>query len=155
MIFDTLLRPEATTRMSRRPNLVIAVLTMSSQLASELGRLAMISALPPSATHSAATFLSSSVLLAASTTCAPAPASTLAASAPKAPEAPVTIAVLPRISNKASGFLRKSSNMGGVLGSVHQSIPVGVRASLRRRGNGDQHGDDIVAAIDDLAVFVG
>ena len=82
-----------------------------SQFASELGRSATLSTLAPSASHSAATFFSSSALPAASTTLAPAPASTLAASAPNAPEAPVTIAVLPRTSNSEAGFFRKSSDM--------------------------------------------
>src|SRR5229473_1070113 len=68
--------------------------------------------LPPSAWHSAATFLSSSSRLAASATLAPAPASTLAASEPNAPDAPVTIAVLPRMSNREAGFFRKSSDIG-------------------------------------------
>src|SRR5262249_47027621 len=71
-------------------------------------------------------------------------ASTLAASAPNAPEAPVTIAVLPRMSNSESGFLKKSSGMMGMTPS----------ASLRRRRHGDQHGDHVVAAVDDLAALV-
>src|SRR5277367_6309506 len=84
---------------------------MSSQLASELGRLATISVLPPSSLQASATFCSSAALLADSTTLALAPASTLAASAPNAPDAPVTIAVLPRTSNSESGFFKKSSDM--------------------------------------------
>ena len=88
-----------------------AALTIFSQFSSEFGRSAMISVLPPSSSHSAATFFSSSCLLAASTTLAPAPAKVLAASAPKAPDAPVMTAVLPLTSNKASGFFRKSSDM--------------------------------------------
>jgi hypothetical protein len=67
--------------------------------------------LPPSSAHSAATFFSSSCLLPASTTLAPAPAKVLAASAPNAPDAPVTTAVLPFTSNKASGFFRKASDI--------------------------------------------
>src|SRR5260370_37846614 len=85
---------------------------MASQFASELGRLATISALPPSCVQASATFFSSAALLAHSTTLAPAPASTLAASAPNAPDAPVTIAFLPRTSNSESGYFRKSSDMG-------------------------------------------
>src|SRR6266446_4284406 len=116
MIFDTLLRPEATTRMSSRPNAITAAATIVSQFSAELGRFATIAVtivlLPPSAWHSAATFLSSSSRLAASATLAPAPASTLAASEPNAPDAPVTIAVLPRMSNREAGFFRKSSDMG-------------------------------------------
>src|ERR1700761_4198715 len=99
--------------MSTRPNVSTAAFTIASQLASELGRLAMISDLPPSAVQASATFFSSAALLAESTTLAPAPARTLAASAPNAPDAPVTIAVLPRTSNNDSGFFRKSSD--GVL----------------------------------------
>src|SRR5262249_55273571 len=158
-----------TTRMSRRPNFATAAATISSQLASELGRLATISVLPPSASHSAATFLSSSILLAASTTLAPAPASTFAASAPNAPDGPVTIAVLPLMSNREAGFFRKSSNMGGSLlfpprlrggqggvlftaklcpchphpASLRSASPEdgkGEGRSLRRRGHRHQHG---------------
>src|SRR5262245_11714929 len=110
-ILETLLRPEATTRMSTRPNLSTAALTTLSQFSSELGRTAMISVLAPSFSHSAATFFSSSALLAARTTLAPAPARVFAASAPKAPDAPATIAVLPLISNNDSGFLRNDSDI--------------------------------------------
>src|SRR5262249_17506585 len=56
----------------------------------------------------------------------------------------VTIAVLPRMSNSESGFLKKSSGMMGMTPS----------ASLRRRRHGDQHGDHVVAAVDDLAALV-
>ena len=55
-----------------------AALTILSQFSSELGRSATISVLAPSFSHSAATFFSSSCLLAASTTLAPAPASVFA-----------------------------------------------------------------------------
>ena len=44
-IFDTLFWPDATTRMSTRPNRSTAASTIASQLASELGRLATISTL--------------------------------------------------------------------------------------------------------------
>src|SRR5262249_32908262 len=111
-IFDTLLRLEATTRMSSRPNAATAAATMASQLASELGRLATIAVLPPSSAHAAATCLSSSSLLAASTTLEPAPASTVAAGEPNAPDAPVTMAILPRMSNRETGLFRISSDMG-------------------------------------------
>src|SRR5258708_21332719 len=115
-IFAILLRPEATTRMSSRPKAVAAAATIASQFSAELGRFATIAVtivlLPPSAWHSAATFLSSSSRLAASTTLAPAPASTLAASEPNAPDAPVTMAVLPLMSNREAGFFKKSSDMG-------------------------------------------
>src|SRR5215472_5939824 len=157
---------------------------MASQLASELGRLATTSVLPPSASHSAATFLSSSALLAASTTLPPAPASTLAASAPKAPDAPVTIAVLPLMSNSAVGFFRKSSDMGFPCFSVRVfgkagaggwgwtrarsriPHPAALRAATLpedgegevtslRRGHRHEHRHDVIAAVDDLALFVG
>src|SRR6516164_3583843 len=101
--------------MSTRPKRSTAPLTMASQFASDLGRLATISTFPPSTVQASATFFSSAVLPAESTTLAPAPASTLAASAPNAPEAPVTIAVLPRTSNSDSGFFRKSSDMVSTL----------------------------------------
>src|SRR5262249_34422422 len=110
-ILDTLFCPDATTRMSTRPNVLTAASTMASQFASELGRLATVATLPPSCSQAAATFFSSAALLAQSTTLAPAPASTFAASAPKAPVAPVMIAVLPRMSNRERGFFRKSSDM--------------------------------------------
>src|SRR5262249_22383982 len=84
---------------------------MALHFASELGRVATTSVLPPKSSQAVATFLSSAALLAQSTTLAPAPASTLAASAPNAPVAPVIMAVLPRTSNRESGFLRKSSDM--------------------------------------------
>ena len=112
MIFATLFSPEATTRMSTRPNFATAAATIASQSSSLRGRRATISVLPPSASHSAATFFNSSARLAASTVLAPAPASTFAASEPNAPVAPVITAVLPRTSNSASGFLRNSSDMG-------------------------------------------
>ena len=76
------------------------------------------STLAPSFSHSAATCLSASSPPAASTRLQPAPASTFEASAPNAPDAPVTIAVLPRMSNSESGFLRKSSDMGCSLDSA-------------------------------------
>src|SRR5262249_11810356 len=69
--------------------------------------------------HSAATFLSSSALLAASTTLAPAPASVFAASAPKAPDAPVMMAVLPLMSNSGRGLFRNASDMGPSRVLVH------------------------------------
>src|ERR1700745_3798787 len=158
-IFDTLFCPDATTRMSMRPKVLTAASTMASQFASELGRLATVATLPPSCSQAAATFFSSAALLAQSTTLAPAPASTFAANAPVAP---VTIAVLPRMSNRESGFFRKSSDMtydpcacsvpplsacgGGKLSTV--------LASLLRSRHRDQHGHDLVAAIDYLGVFV-
>ena len=49
-----------------------------------------------------------------STTLAPAPASTFAASAPNAPDAPVTIAVLPWTSNSESGFFEEVFGHGRV-----------------------------------------
>ena len=101
--------------MSTRPNFSTAAATILSQLASELGRTAMLATLAPSASHSAATFFSSSARPAAITTLAPAPASTFADSAPNAPDAPVTIAVLPLMSNRECGFFRKSSDMMHVL----------------------------------------
>src|SRR5262245_13821784 len=185
-ILETLFWPDATTRMSTRPNVFTAASTMASQFASELGRLATISTLPLSFSHSAAIFLSSSALLAQITTFAPAPASTFAASAPNAPVAPVTIAVLPWISNRESGFFRTSSDMGllalartsirhpevraylgeprrgdGPDSARHSSRPAKTRApqddgrrSFHRR-DGDRDGADFVAAVDDLAAFIG
>src|SRR5262245_43719226 len=84
-IFDPLFCPDATTRISTRPNVLTAASTIASQFASELGRLATVAALPPSCSQAVATFFSSAALLAQSTTLAPAPASTFAASAPNAP----------------------------------------------------------------------
>src|SRR6266480_4289046 len=149
--------------MSTRPNFLTPVSTIASQLVSEFGRFATASTFPPSFVHSPAIFLSSSALPPQITTLAPAPASTFAASAPKAPVAPVTIAVLPRISNSESGFLRKSSDMTDALSlRRHPSRRAQERAHLRmtdhlsflRRRHRDQHGDDIVATVDDLPGFV-
>src|SRR5262249_41562020 len=67
--------------MSTRPNFLTAASTIASQFASELGRFATLSTLPPSFSHSAATFFNSAALLAQSTTLAPAAASTFAAGA--------------------------------------------------------------------------
>ncbi len=130
-IFCTLLRPEATTRMSMLPNLSSAALTILSQFSSDVGRSAITAALPPSFSHSAATFFSSSCLLAASTTLAPAPARIFADSAPKAPDAPVIMAVLPLMSNRPSGFFRNSSDM---VPSPFFYVPLPVW-----RGEGDAH----------------
>src|SRR5215471_2497653 len=148
-ILETLLRPEATTRMSTRPNLWTADLTTFSQFSSELGRNAMISVLAPSFSHSAATFFSSSALLAARTTLAPAPARVFAASAPKAPDAPAMIAVLPLISNKDSGFLRNDS---GIISSRYFDGPKG--PSLWRVCDCDHDRAHFIATVDDLARFV-
>src|SRR5262249_29981584 len=52
----------------------------------------------------------------------PAPASTCAASAPNAPVAPVTIAVLPLTSNNDSGFFRKSSGISYSSVSRHPEV---------------------------------
>src|SRR5215813_4287845 len=145
MIFDTLLRPDATTRMSTRPNLSTAAFTILWQFSSELGRSAMISALAPSFSHSAATFLSSSALLAASTTLAPAPASVFAASAPKAPDAPVMMAVLPLMSNSARGLFRNASDM----------VPSqACRPSLGWIGYRHHDRAHLVAAVDDFTRFI-
>src|SRR5215467_12515977 len=176
MIFDTLLRPDATTRMSTRPNLSTAAFTILSQFSSELGRSAIISALAPSFSHSAATFLSSSALLAASTTLAPAPASVFAASAPKAPDAPVMMAVLPLMSNSARGLFRNASDMVPSRILVHgRACPGHLRfacsvaakswmpeqvqarrlcASLGRIGHRHHDRAHFVAAIDDLTRFI-
>ena len=59
-----------------------------------------------------------------------------AATAPKAPEAPVTIATLPLTENSASG-----------------SVGAPSRLCSGRIGNDDQHLADIVVAVDDLAHF--
>ena len=91
---------------------------MASQLASELGRLATTSALPPSAAHSAAIFFSPSALFAAMTTLAPAAAKVFAAIAPNAPVAPVTIALLPRTSNSDSRIFQE------IFGHDDSDLPV-------------------------------
>src|SRR3974390_1139313 len=98
--------------MSTPPNAFTAASTIFWQFSSEFGRRVMLAVFAPNASPSAAAFFNSSGLLAAGATLAPAPASALAASAPKAPEAPVTIAVLPRISKRERGFFRKDSDMG-------------------------------------------
>src|SRR3954470_4286066 len=88
-----------------------AALTMVAQFSSELGRLATMWTLPPSASHSAESFFRPAALLAQMTTLAPAPASVLAAIAPNAPVAPVMTAVLPLTLNSESGSFRKSSDI--------------------------------------------
>src|SRR5690242_14639800 len=103
--------PEASTRMSTAPKRCTAAATILSQCAAELGRKLRLSTLAPSFSHSAATFLSASAPPAARTRLQPAPARTCAASAPKAPVAPVTIAVLPLTSNSDNGFFRTSSGI--------------------------------------------
>src|SRR6202171_5449479 len=127
MIFCTLLMPEASTTMSTPPNRFTAASTILSQFAAELGRMLTVSALAPSSSQSPATFFSASAPPAASTTLQPAPDSTCAASAPNAPVAPVTIAVLPLTSNRESGFFRKSS---GMVYSPFLSIPPPERGRL-------------------------
>ena len=111
-IFDTLFWPDATTRMSTRPNFLTAASTIASQLASELGRIG------DGLDLGAERLAFGGDLLELVRACRPrsrhwrrrrrAP---LPASAPNAPDAPVTIAVLPRMSNRESGFFRKSSDM--------------------------------------------
>src|SRR5436853_2269107 len=103
--------PEASTTMSTPPKRCTAAATILSQCAAELGRKLTLSTLAPRFSHSAATLFRASVPPAAMTRLQPAPASTCAASAPNAPVAPVTIAVLPRTSNSDSGFFRTSSDM--------------------------------------------
>ncbi len=120
--------------MSSRPNLSTAAFTILSQFSSELGRSAITAVLAPSASQSAATFLSASSLLAASTTLAPAPAKVFAASAPKAPLAPVMMAVLPLTSNSDSGFFRNSSDIVVLLGHFRH-------ASVRAKASIDGYGD--------------
>src|SRR5262249_19545199 len=134
--------------MSIRPNFSTAAATILSQLASELGRSAMLATLPPSFSHSSTTFLSSSARPAASTTLPPATASTFADNAPNAPDAPVTIAVLPLMSNSDCGFFRKSSDM-----AASRNLGLRPALSLHRRDR-DQDRTDLVTAVDDLAHLI-
>src|SRR5580700_1050043 len=113
--------PEASTRMSTPPKRFTAASTILSQFAAELGRMLTVSTLAPRFSQSAATFFSASAPPAASTTLQPAPESTCAASAPNAPVAPVTMAILPLTSNRESGFFRKSSDM--VISQRHGLFP--------------------------------
>src|SRR5215813_7041559 len=139
--------------MSTRPNLSTAAFTILSQFSSEFGRSATTSVLLPSFSQSLATFLSSSALLAASTTLAPAPASVFAANAPKAPEAPVMIAVLPLMSNSASGLFRNASDM---VSSWNFLVRHGqaCRPSLGRIGYRHHDRAHLVAAVDDFTRFI-
>src|SRR5580693_5722340 len=173
--------PEASTRMSTPPNRFTAASTILSQFAAELGRMLTASTLAPRFSQSAATFFSASAPPAASTRLQPAPESTCAASAPNAPVAPVTIAVLPLTSNSESGFFRKSSDMtftlclsrhrevrakraskGDGLGAPAVSFEArAVRGHLRmtdyslfHRRNRDRNRADLVAAVDNLAALV-
>src|SRR5438094_3159185 len=130
--------PEASTRMSTPPNRLTEASTILSQFAAELGRRLTASVLAPSDSHSAATFFNASAPPAASTKLQPAPASTLAASAPNAPVAPVTIAVLPRTSNRESGFFRKSSDM--TASQLMQTFHRHPEARAERASKGDGPG---------------
>src|ERR1700722_18362304 len=135
MIFAPLLRPEAPTRMSTRPNFATAAATIASQSSSLRGRCATISVLPPSASHSAATFFNSSARLAARTVFAPAPASRLAADI-----------------EQRERVLEEFVGHGVVLFSLPSlGREVGL---LRRCRDCDQHGHHIVGAIDHLAHLV-
>src|SRR5215469_3096865 len=160
--------------MSTPPKRLTATSTTFSQFAAELGRMLIASTLAPSARHSVATWLSASSPPAASTRLQPAPASTLEASAPKAPEAPVTIAVLPRMSKSERGFLRKSSDMierpvgwgharpcAGHPRLTQQSrawmagaSPAMTPSVLLHRRDRHRNRADLVAAVDDLAALV-
>ena len=107
-ILATLFLPDATTRMSTRPNRFDRRLDDRVAVGLvEFGRLAIASTSAPSVAHSAATFFSAFGVAGGEHELAPAPASTFAASAPNAPDAPVTIAVLPRTSNSDSGFFQE------------------------------------------------
>ena len=109
----------------------------ASQLASELGRLATIVDLARRAPRIRRRPSSARRRCwRQSTTLAPAPASTLAASAPNAPDAPVTIAVLPLTSNSESGFFRKSSDMVSLSRSCRSAScrASGIHASMLNDG---------------------
>src|SRR5580704_6240721 len=172
--------PEASTTISTPPKRLTAASTILSQFAAELGRMLTVSTLAPSFSQSAATFFSASAPPAASTTLQPVPESTCAASAPNAPVAPVTIAVLPLTSKSESGFFRKSSDMtsprvfklvmpreGGApsnRGPTNSSQAPAITGRPPSRTltsmlfhRRDRHRDraDLIAAVDDLAAFVG
>src|SRR5258706_16251210 len=100
---------------------------------------------PGGASPAAAAVLGGGGLLAVITTGPPESAMTFAASAPNAPVAPVMTAVLPLTLNSDSGSFRKSSDIPRLLGR---------RKLRRRRGDRDENGADLVAAIDDLAAFI-
>src|SRR5262249_32799663 len=105
------------------------------------------------------------------------PPSTCEASAGNAPDAPVTMAVLPLMSNSESGFFKRSSAMtyshsswpglsrpsrlvghGGALSigmaGTSPAMTVCLLLLRLRRRHGDQHGHHLVAAVDDLPALV-
>ena len=102
-IFDTSFFLDATTRISTPPKAFTAASTIPAQAASALGRTLTASTFAPRSRHALAAASSSLFVPAVNTRLQPAPASTFAASSPKAPDAPVTMAVLPLTSKSESG----------------------------------------------------
>src|SRR5215471_4355025 len=126
-IFATSFLPDATTRISTPPKRAVALLVISSHARSESGRTLSPSTSAPRSRHWAATTSSSALLPAAMTR-----------RAPTAPEAPVTMATLPLISNSDVG-LRRSSFIG----------------RSGRIWHHHQHSADLISAVDDFTHLSG
>src|SRR5580700_6232420 len=105
-----LLKPEATTSWSTRPNFCSAASSIAWASARLSGRRTITAGSPPSSRTSATTSSSSSLLPDASSTLPPSAVSASAVARPNVPEAPVTMATLPLTSNSDSG-LRSGSEI--------------------------------------------
>ena len=102
LIRPTLFIPEATSMPSIPPKVSTAPAMIASASASVSGRRATM-VLQPLSSGSARSSSSTSALVPARVTLAPAAPSALAASEPMAPEAPVTITDLPSMENRFAG----------------------------------------------------
>ena len=111
-IFATLFMPDATTRMSRLPWASTASPTMASTAASEFGRAFTVATAAPSSRHSPATASSASALPPVRVSRQPDPARVRAATAPNAPDAPVTSADFPVTSKMSDGFIARLRDRG-------------------------------------------
>src|SRR5580692_10218267 len=105
-----LLKPEATTSWSTRPNFCSAASSIAWASARLSGRRTITAGSPPSSRTSAATSSSSLWVPEASSTLPPSDVSASAVARPNVPEAPVTMATLPLTSNSDSG-LRSGSEI--------------------------------------------
>src|SRR5580704_867929 len=126
-----LLKPEATTSWSTRPNFCSAPSSIAWASARLSGRRIITAGSPPSSRTSAATSSSSPLLPEASSTLPPSAVSASAVARPKVPDAPVTMATLPLTSNSDSG-LRSGSE-------IMVRLPPGFESKRLLR---IEHGDD-------------
>src|ERR1700722_1461685 len=106
-----LLKPEATTSWSTRPNFCSAASSIAWASARLSGRRTITAGSPPSSRPSAATSSSSPLVPEASSTLPPSAVSASAVARPNVPEAPVTMATLSLTSNSDSGLRNGSEIM--------------------------------------------